>query len=109
MPVFDQGLVQQAVELTLLTGRHSGLATAVSGGHQTGIPTSWIGPSGNPSPEPMQLPERPLRQALERSAGVQADPNLNQAAGLRASMVQPVAPALPGASELRSCHCTPAW
>ena len=40
------------------------------------------------------LLKAPLRQALERSAGVQADPNLNQAAGLRASMVQPVAPAL---------------
>lgn len=45
------------------------------------------------------LLKAPLRQALERSAGVQADPNLNQAAGLRASMVQPVAPALPGAAE----------
>ena len=45
------------------------------------------------------LLKAPLRQALERSAGVQADPNLNQAAGLRASMVQPVAPALPGAVE----------
>lgn len=44
------------------------------------------------------LLKAPLRQALERSAGVQADPNLNQAAGLRASMVQPVAPALPGAA-----------
>ena len=39
------------------------------------------------------LLKAPLRQALERSAGVQADPNLNQAAGLRASMVQTVAPA----------------
>ena len=45
------------------------------------------------------LLKAPLRQALERSAGVQADPNLNQAAGLRASMVQPVAPVLPGAAE----------
>ena len=45
------------------------------------------------------LLKAPLRQALERSAGVQADPNLNQAAGLRASMVQPAAPALPGAAE----------
>ena len=45
------------------------------------------------------LLKAPLRQALERSAGVQADPNLNQAAGLRASMGQPVAPALPGAAE----------
>ena len=45
------------------------------------------------------LLKAPLRQALERSAGVQADPNLNQAAGLRASMVQPVAPTQPGAAE----------
>jgi hypothetical protein len=33
----------------------------------------------------------PLRQALERSAGVAADPALNQAAGLRTSMGQPAA------------------
>ena len=33
----------------------------------------------------------PLRQALERSAGVVADPALNQAAGLRTSMGQPAA------------------
>ncbi|MBF1263176.1 MAG: hypothetical protein HXM44_07390 [Lautropia mirabilis] len=45
------------------------------------------------------LLKAPLRQALERSAGVQADPNLNQAAGLRASMVQTVAPAQSGAVE----------
>jgi len=45
------------------------------------------------------LLKAPLRQALERSAGVQADPNLNQAAGLRASMVQTVAPAQPGAAQ----------
>ena len=45
------------------------------------------------------LLKAPLRQALERSAGVQADPNLNQAAGLRASMVQTVAPAQSGAAE----------
>lgn len=45
------------------------------------------------------LLKAPLRQALERSAGVQADPNLNQAAGLRASMVPPVAPAQSGAAE----------
>lgn len=45
------------------------------------------------------LLKAPLRQALERSAEVQADPNLNQAAGLRASMVQPVAPTQPGAAE----------
>lgn len=45
------------------------------------------------------LLKAPLRQALERSAGVQADPNLNQAASLRASMVQPVAPTQPGAAE----------
>ena len=45
------------------------------------------------------LLKAPLRQALERSAGVQADPNLNQAAGLRASMVQPVAPTQPGEAE----------
>ncbi|WP_448948792.1 hypothetical protein [Lautropia mirabilis] len=48
------------------------------------------------------LLKAPLRQALERSAGVQADPNLNQAAGLRASMVQPVAPALPGSAESKA-------
>ena len=45
------------------------------------------------------LLKAPLRQALERSAGVQADPNLNQAAGLRASMVPPVAPAQSSAAE----------
>lgn len=45
------------------------------------------------------LLKAPLRQALERSAGVQADPNLNQAAGLRASMMPPVAPAQSGAAE----------
>ena len=32
------------------------------------------------------LLKAPLRQALERSAGVQADPNLNQAAGLRTAL-----------------------
>lgn len=41
----------------------------------------------------------PLRQALERSAGVAADPALNQAAGLRTSMGQPAAaPAPAGAT-----------
>ena len=37
----------------------------------------------------------PLRQALERSAGVVADPALNQAAGLRTSMGQPAAAPVP--------------
>ncbi len=37
----------------------------------------------------------PLRQALERSAGVVADPALNQAAGLRTSMGQPAAAPAP--------------
>lgn len=37
----------------------------------------------------------PLRQALERSAGVVADPTLNQAAGLRTSMGQPAAAPVP--------------
>ena len=107
---------------TLLSCEAVGNVLAVEGTHagillRQGENASFIAPNPKAlTPPPRQLGntpawaahvqarnrvllKAPLRQALERSAGVQADPNLNQAAGLRASMVQPVAPTQPGAAE----------
>ena len=49
----------------------------------------------------------PLRQALERSAGVVADPALNQAAGLHTSMGQPAAAPAPTSPGTCRSHASP--